>query len=624
MTDFGIARAARRGETLITVGDGPIGTPAYMAPEQVEGKQQLDRRLDLYALGVMLFEMLTGKLPWNGETAMAVALARLLHDPPKLSDYGEYPPELTVAVRCAMAKRPEDRYSDVTELADALRQVDRDCEAVAPTRQIARADADDRSLPVGRSQQSSGFSAVAVLPFRNRGGSSDAYLAEGFTEELIDELSMFDRVRVRPLGAVTKYMGETPDPSRVGRDLDVQVIVDGSLRKLGERLRVRVSVSSVAEGFQIWSGKFKGRPKQLFDMMEQAAEAVADALMSARRSERGVQLEDTVALDLYMRARYQMHRSWQIDMTGPIRLFEKALEREPGDPRLLTGLATAMARKAFLNPAQSEKLLQQAREIAGKAIASAPDWSEPYYSRALVEFNAARFGPALENARAALMRQDDLADAHDLMGRILSETGPLDGAVDHLERALNLNPMLFRARWDLARVHAYLGDWEQTDMALGAPPDELEGRVAHFMVRTRLDTWRDTPIWLDEPVPELPEAPALFDAVEVNRRMLRGEEMTRDDLTIVFRRAEGIEADGRRKALAYQVATEFASINGWLDEASEILSTALDVGLNDLMWLTHCPALEPLRGRRDVEEIRARLEGRVETMHRTHLTSRPS
>jgi serine/threonine-protein kinase len=500
------------------------------------------------------------------------------------------------------------------ELLQVMQSIDEKCKAVAPTRPLpdtGRVGGGARS----DGRVSSDLSAVAVLPFRNRGDEENAYLAEGFAEELIDELSMFDRLRLRPLGAVTKYAEETPDPSQVGRDLDVNVVVDGSLRKLGERLRIRVSVTSVAEGFQIWSGKFEGTPSELFELTEKAAEAVADALTSDRSSERLSQPSDTVAIELYMRGRYQMHRGWHIDMDTPITLFERALERAPGDARILTGLATAKARKAFLIPDRASALVRQARRTALEAIEAAPDWSDPYYSLAMVEFNAEKFGAAVQHALEALRREEESSDAHDLLGRVLSETGPLDHAVYHLERALELNPTLHRAKWDLARVHAFRGDWERADLALGEPPEELEANAAHYLVRTRLDTWRDEPMWMDLAAPTLPED-SFLNAVKVNRRMLLGEEMTRKDFDIMWDRAQEIGPEGRRAALAYQVAAEFGSINGFHEEALTALKAAVESGLNDYMWIQHCPALESIRGEPEVAEAEARLAGRVDAARR--------
>ncbi|MGM0556287.1 MAG: protein kinase domain-containing protein [Myxococcota bacterium] len=621
LTDFGIARAARRGETQFTVADGPVGTPAYMAPEQVEGKRDLDGRIDIYALGVMMFEMLTGKLPWTGETVMAMALARVLNEPPRLDEHGEYPKALTELVWKAMARHRDERFASVENLREAMRTIDKQCKTVAPTRRLPPS-ADGTPTMSGRvRRETSNLSAVAVLPFRNRGESEDAYLAEGFTEELIDELSMFDRLRLRPLGAVTQYATQTPDPGQVGRDLDVNVVVDGSLRKVGGRLRIRVSVTSVSDGFQIWSGKFTGEPSGLFELTEQAAEAVADALTSERADERLSQPHDTVAIDLYMRGRYEMHRGWHINMETPISLFERALQRAPKDARILTGLATARARKAFMNPGESARHLREAREVALEAIESAPDWADPYFALAMVEFNAEKFGPAVQNCLAALRYQEEFADAHDLLGRILSETGPLDRAAYHLERAMVLNPSLHRARWDLARVYAFQGEWEKSDISLGEPPDEFEGSVAHFLVRTRLDTWRDTPMWMEEDIPDLPDVPVFFDAVSVNRRMLDGEEMTMEDFEILWRRAERVEADGRRKALSFQVATEFACLNELRDEAYKALRAAIGAGLNDHMWISHCPALELIRGEREFSKLEARLAGRVDAARRA-LTQR--
>jgi serine/threonine-protein kinase len=337
ITDFGIARALREGDDVVKTNGRPIGTPAYMAPEQVQGGD-VDARADLYALGAMLYELLTGERAWPGDSVFAVAAARLVQPPPDPRQKNPGLPDDVAAVvlRC-MAKDPDQRFASAEEVARAL-----DAALAAAT-----------SVPVGLPRQRASARPpaettknVAVLPFRNQGPAEDEYIADGLTDDLIDALSMTRGLRVQARGAVMRFKAGDRDPREIGRQLDVQVVVDGSVRKSGGKLRVNARLVSVADGFQLWAKRFDRPEAEFLAVGDEAANAIAEALTLVRDLPAREAPTDPLAIDLYLRARHAYHAGWAMNVDVAVRLFEEALARAPDDPQILAGYALALMRRS--------------------------------------------------------------------------------------------------------------------------------------------------------------------------------------------------------------------------------------------------------------------------------------
>ncbi|MFO0572069.1 MAG: serine/threonine-protein kinase [Polyangiaceae bacterium] len=339
ITDFGIARdpvAAAQGETLGIV----VGTPAYMAPEQVEASTTMDARTDIYALGVMLFELFTGELPFKG-SAMALAAARLYAPPP---DPRTLAPTLPAAIaevvlRC-LAQDRAARFADALEVANAL-------SASSPTLEQGSAIPKPSIPPPSAVAEGQREKAVAVLPFRNLGPSGDEYVADGITDDLIDSLSMTAGLRVRPRGSVTRFKGVDADPREIGRDLGVDVVVEGSVRRLESRVRLTARVTSVEDGFQLWAQRFDRPANDLLVVSDETARAVAEALTVRSAGRQHVAPSDAGAVDLYLKARAEVRDPRNGSIERAIGLFRAAHERAPEDIAILSGYARACARLWF-------------------------------------------------------------------------------------------------------------------------------------------------------------------------------------------------------------------------------------------------------------------------------------
>jgi serine/threonine-protein kinase len=335
VTDFGIARAVAS-DAGKTAG-GFAGTPAYMAPEQVEATATIDHRADVYALGEILYEMLTGERAWRGDSVLAIVAARLVNPPP---DARGKRPDLDdqlaqIALTC-MAKAPADRFPSMQAVATAL--------AAITLPKIASVPPPRLDAPLVHHAAPSAQKRVAVLPFRNMGPSSDDYVADGLTEDLIDQLSVSRGLRVRSRGVVMQHKGSDRDTREIGRELDVDVVVEGSVRRAPGAIRIAARVVSVADGFQVWARRFDGVEAELLVLNEHVAQAVAQALTVDCEGESRGAAADPEVLDLYLRAREAHLAYFGRDRDTAAELFAQALSRSPDDPRLIAGYVMARAR----------------------------------------------------------------------------------------------------------------------------------------------------------------------------------------------------------------------------------------------------------------------------------------
>ena len=604
VTDFGIARAAAGAAGAGKTIGGIVGTPAYMAPEQVEGGADIDARADIYALGAMTFELLTGDRAWPGDAPFVVAAARLIHPPP---DPCAALPALPRAVgdvimRC-MAKGRGDRYASADDVAEALREA-------------ASGSGSSRvGMPVSAIQlsdvprvDSGADKTIAVLPFTNGGPPEDEYLAEGITEDLIDVLSMTRGLRVRPRGAVAHLRAAARDPRVVGSELGVQVVVDGSVRRSGSGIRVNARLVSAADGFQLWAKRFDRPAGDVLAVNDEAAHAIAEALTVSAPSAPRVAPTDPVAIDLYLRASYEHHKLWREDAVRAVELYEQALARAPNDPTILAGCARARVRVAFFGGEGTTAMLALARAAADRAVAGAPDNGESWTALASTRMMGGDAPGAVRALVTALQKSQGLVNAHDLLGRILVEVGRPEKAIGHMRTAIAIDPTLVGTRLDLARAHALMGNWAEADALIDLPAPGTSGQIGKFLYRARLSLWRGTPHPdLGDPPVMGPEMGIMVDT-EGLIEVLRTRELPDAYREMMEASAQKGDAASRRRTLYFQLNTELYAWVFEVDHALASLREAIDSGLIDVVWLDRCPVLGPLRADARFGPLRAEVD----------------
>ncbi|WP_394827095.1 protein kinase domain-containing protein [Pendulispora albinea] len=602
ITDFGIARAVLSAH--VTVG-APVGTPAYMSPEQVEGLP-VDERADVYALGEILYELLTGVTAWSGESIFQVAAQRLLRPPPDPRAQRSTVPDgaAQIVMRC-MARKPEDRYASASEIAAALStltlpvvsQVRPNAKPAAPTRP---------SLPLLETPP--GDKKVAVLPFQNGGRPEDDYLASGLTEDLIDTLSVMDGIRVRPLGAAINARTRSADSREVGRELGVQVVVEGSLRRTSGGLRVSARIVSVGDGFQLWASRFERPEADFLKVGDEIACAISRALIVERPEVQQKTIEDPIAYDLYLRARHELHRYSPETTQRAIELYQEALARTPDDPVILSGYALARLKEFMYSDGNVSG--DATRLAAERAMSLAPNLPEAHLASGCVAFVFGESERGAREIREALRTGKRLADAHEMFGRLAIEVDRIEAGIEHLGAALSIEPRLLLTRGEMARGYELLGNPQIADELLAVPPTDPQTYGVYWLQRARIIYWRRdlaaarTALSLEGPLAPVDPGRMILDS------MLDPSVLARQ-LAFLDQRANVGGQALRRTAMFRQIKAEVLSYHGDEDGALAATLEAERAGLFDIGWCMRCPIIEALRRRKEFQELTFRVGERA-------------
>ncbi len=607
LTDFGIARAFTDGGAGSTIGL-LVGTPAYMAPEQVEGQREIDARADIYALGVVIYELVTGRRAWPGESPLAVAAARLMNEPPDPRRIcSEIPPTVSEFILKCMARRREDRFPNMEAVVTALSAITWSGLAggtpAVPPREPG-------PTPVPKTDKT-----VAVLPFRNAGSPEDDYLAAELTDDLIDSLSMTRGLKVRSRGVVLGYQGKNQDPREIGRDLGVQVVVEGSVRRARGSVRISARLISVADGFQLWAKRFDRPEQDVLSINDDAAHAIADALTLDREAAAREAPSNPEAVDLYLRARHEYRKFWQNNQDHALALFAQAEALAPGDAMILSGKALALSRRSFFTGVGVE----EARASAEQAVAASSTLAEARLALGAVLLQQGEWTHAVRELRQAIHRGPGLAEAHAAVGRVLMEVGDLDEAVRRLEAALGLDLRAPLAAEALIRCFALRGEWARVDEQLDLLLSNKE-ESAYWTTRSRMLLWRNDQAGAQALLAELRsenprnvQVTALLVGIVASRRLPEDAE-SREMLT--YERVGSL----RRRMFFMQMEAEHLAYLGEHEQALVSVKRAADNGLIDFCWVDHCPLFGVIRRDPSFPAIRAQVKQRADEILAAYRT----
>jgi serine/threonine-protein kinase len=484
VADFGVARAVELsgGATLTGIGL-PIGTVAYMSPEQATSAAGVDGRSDIYSLGCVLYEMLAGRMAFSGPTLKSVLTQQLNSDPPlEHLQTAEVPPALISTVRRCMEKAPEDRFQTAGALAEALREtlgalprLSTPVPAVPPEATAAadRASAGRWLIPaallaalalvflvwrpfesnrptVPKPPKASRYAAsVAVLPFDNLSGdSSNEYFSAGITDEIIGQLAQVESLKVISRTSVMALKGSPLTLPQIGETLGVQHVVEGAVRRQGNRVRVSAELIEAKTEEHLWAGTFDGDLSDRFRVQEEIArkvtEKLAKGLTGMRTMAEGAMATQSAAFDAVLRGRYIMNRRDPQALESAIGLFNQAVKLDSAYAMGYAGMSSAYSTWVFYG-----------------------------YRGDYSQYQAAARAKVL--ALRAVALDSGLAEAHHaLADALVVNEAPLDSALAELRRALQIKPndaaIRMSAAFSLAGSHRYSGAIRQAQAAVGLDP----------------------------------------------------------------------------------------------------------------------------------------------------------
>jgi serine/threonine protein kinase/tetratricopeptide (TPR) repeat protein len=497
--DFGIARVSAgmhsATQTQATQPGFAVGTVGYMAPEQLRG-EAVAASADLFSLGCVLYEMVTGRAAYGRDTAADTAAAILTAEPPAMGDFApDIPPALENVVRRCLRKQARERFESSQDAAAALRQILHGSTGTAAVRSpswlrwlpwIAAALAFLTAGALLLRRPSRGpaefTESLAILPIVNESGDPDLeYVSDGITESLINRMSQFPRLKVMARTTAFRYKGRSTDPQTAGRELNVRRVFTGRMVRQADSMGVQVDLINVADGAEVWGYRYTQKLSDLSALPDQISGSISESLQlklngTERKRLGSHQTGNQDAYRLYLLGRYYWnHREKNDAVAKAIGYFQQAIEKDPLYALAYVGMAEAYATlPSFSNVSPGDGALK-AKAAARKALEIDGTVSEAYVTLASVAADEWDWPEAERGFRRALELNPGYATAHQWYGGYLANMGRVKDGLAELQRAYELDPLSPNINLGLATLlyddHQYDRAIEQCRRTLELNPD---------------------------------------------------------------------------------------------------------------------------------------------------------
>ncbi len=510
--DFGIARSlTTKG---ITGAGVMIGTPEYMSPEQAEVKE-VDQRSDIYSLGVILYEMVTGRVPFEGETPLGIAMkhkSEMPKDPKEIN--AQIPDDLNKVILRCMEKDKKKRYQSVGEVRSELENIEKGIpttERVIPKRKpitskeitvtfglkkllipalvavvlivialiVWQPWEQKETVPIPSDNPS-----IAVLPFVDLSPTKDhEYLCDGTAETLINALSSIKDLYVPARTSAFSFKGKDIDIREIGQKLNVKTVLEGSVQVAGSRVRITARLLNVEDGYQLWSENYERGMEDIFAVQDDIAQNIVNTLRVKLMGEKkkGVirhSTENREAYDSYMQGIYFMNKRGKENLEKAVELFKEAIEKDTTYARAYAGLAESYLILGDWGFLPSKEAFPNAREGAKRALEIDNSLAEAHTTLACVQYIFDWDWPGAEDEfKLAISLNPNCAVAHKNYGEYLTRIGRFKEAHHEFQRAQELDPLSLIIIAQRGWPYSYSGQYdraiEQYKKALEMDPDFL-------------------------------------------------------------------------------------------------------------------------------------------------------
>jgi serine/threonine protein kinase/tetratricopeptide (TPR) repeat protein len=500
--DFGIARSVST--PGVTVSGAVIGTPGYMAPEQLEG-QQADQRSDIYSLGIILFEMLTGRLPFEGDTAIAIAMKQKNENPPNPREFNsQIPEDLGLLIQKCLVADPESRIQGVEHVLEMLQNIETtkldDSHEASPLVDKRRPKKNfpyfkfavgilllaaviiagflivpkifppEREVAVTTSAASHWENSIAVLPFRDQSPRKDQeHICTGLSLAINNRLTQLGNLKVISLSTVMHYKDRQIGIKQIGQELGVENILDGTILRDGNRIRIMGELIEAKSGANLWSDVFEGDLEKVFDVYDQVSQKVAEAMqlelapdaVMALKSDKPENME---AYEYYLKAMTYLNTHYVLsrdekDFDTAIQMFDRAVEFDSNYALAYAGLAWAYQHHYISTDNLQDFLkVKENMEVAYKLD---PEHPLVLACKSWVELGGGNGKEAFDSLRKAMAINPNIAELNFSIGVICRFSGLSQLAIKYLARAHELDPYYLYSLVGYAANHFFIGELEE-------------------------------------------------------------------------------------------------------------------------------------------------------------------